>query len=406
MYTGICDMPLTDTWLKKNLGKERLDQHIETDQDGLSVRVSPKGKLTFQMRFRYKGKQARLDLGTYPNMSLKDARTELQKMKGILETGHDPRIYKKVEVHKITEAITFESLYRDWHKKYSIPNKKNAEQILRSFELYVFPKYGDLPCDQITLHMWLELLEEHFKKSPSITERILVNTKQCLDWGINRKLIELNPIRHITGKRDLNIKKNRTDRVLSDEELSLIFEICDQSRTSLKNIIFLKLCLFYGNRYSELRLALKSDFDFKNNTWTVPYENHKSGENKRNIVRPIIDEIKPLIKQGMDLSTSKYLFPHESEDKPMGRSGPTDMPYNFMQYARRHKNIEMKHWSMHDLRRTARTNFSAFTSRDIAELIVGHVMPGEQGTYDYYEYQNEMSKAYKKWWNKLKSLGY
>lgn len=46
------------------------------------------------MRFRYNEKQARLDLGTYPNMSLKEARAELQKMKGILEIGHDPRIYK------------------------------------------------------------------------------------------------------------------------------------------------------------------------------------------------------------------------------------------------------------------------------------------------------------------------
>ena len=39
------------------------------------------------MRFRYNDKQARLDLGTYPNMSLKEARIELQKMKAILERG-------------------------------------------------------------------------------------------------------------------------------------------------------------------------------------------------------------------------------------------------------------------------------------------------------------------------------
>ena len=88
----------------------------------------------------------------------------------------------------------------------------------------------------------------------------------------------------------------------------------------------------------------------------------------------------------------------------MGRSGPTDTPYNFMQFARKNFGVNMDHWSMHDLRRTARTNFSAFTSRDVAELMVGHVMPGEQGTYDYYDYQKEMSKAYKKWWKKLSNL--
>ena len=61
---------------------------------------------------------------------------------------------------------------------------KNADQYLRSFELYVFPKLGSIPAEQITLHMWLDLLEEQFKQSPSITDRILTNTKQCLDWGL------------------------------------------------------------------------------------------------------------------------------------------------------------------------------------------------------------------------------
>ena len=397
-------MPLTDTWLKKNLDRERSAQHVEADQAGLSVRVSPKGKLTFQMRFRYNGKQARLDIGSYPNTSLKEARIELQKMKGILETGHDPRIYKKVEFHKITDAITFERLFREWHEKYSIHNKKNAAQNLRSFELYVFPKLGGIPTEQITLHMWLDLLEEQFKQSPSNTDRILTNAKQCLDWAINRKLIEQNPIRHITGKRDLNIKKNKTNRVLSDEELSLIFRICSESRTSLRNVLFFKLCLFYGNRYSELRVARKTEFDFQKNAWTVPSENHKTGESKGNIVRPIIEEIKPWLQAAINLSNSEFIFPHENGKEPMGRSGPTDMPYNFMQFARKHYGENMDHWSMHDLRRTARTNFSAFTNRDVAELMVGHVMPGEQSTYDYYDYQKEMTAAYKLWWEKLKSL--
>ena len=175
-------MPLTDTWLKKNLGKVRDEQHVEPDRDGLSVRVSPKGKITFQMRFRYEGKQARLDLGSYPNLTLLQARQELQKMKGVLEVGHDPRVYKKLEVHKVMNALTFEELYLEWHEKYCVANKKNAQQQLLSFELYVFPRYGSLPADQITLHMWLELLEDHFEKSTSITDRLLTNTKQCLDY--------------------------------------------------------------------------------------------------------------------------------------------------------------------------------------------------------------------------------
>lgn len=398
-------MPLTDTWLKKNLGKVRAEQHVEPDRDGLSVRVSPKGKITFQMRFRYQGKQARLDLGSYPNLTLLQARQELQKMKGVLEAGHDPRVHKKLEVHKVANALTFEALYLEWHEKYCIVNKKNAQQQLRSFELYVFPKYGSLPADQITLHMWLELLEDHFEKSTSITDRLLTNSKQCLDWGVNRRLIDNNPIRHITGKRDLNIQKNKVDRILEDDEIALIWKICDKSRMALKNALFIKICLFYANRYSELRMAKKTDFDFERKIWTVPPENHKTGKyTKRPLLRPILPEIEPFIKQAMELNNSIYMFVNSGTREMYGQNGPGKLPYNVMQYARRHYGMEMKHWSMHDLRRTARTHFSRFTSRDIAELMIGHTMPGEQGTYDYHDYQKEMGVAYKQWWDKLESL--
>ena len=398
-------MPLTDTWLKKNLGKARVEQHVEPDRDGLSVRVSPKGKITFQMRFRYEGKQARLDLGSYPNLTLLQARKELQKMKGVLEAGQDPRVYKKLEAHKVTNALTFKELYLEWHEKYCMANKKNSQQQLRSFELYVFPKYGSLPADQITLHMWLELLEGHFEKSPSITDRLLTNTKQCLDWGLNRRLIENNPIRHITGKRDLNIKKNKVDRILEDDEVALIWKICDKSRMALKNALFIKICLFYANRYSELRMAKKTDFDFERKIWTVPPENHKTGKyTKRPLLRPILPEIEPFIRQAMELNNSIYMFVNNGTKEMYGQNGPGKLPYNVMQYARKHYGVEMKHWSMHDLRRTARTHFSRFTSRDIAELMIGHTMPGEQGTYDYHDYQKEMSIAYKQWWEKLESL--
>lgn len=398
-------MPLTDTWLKKNLGKARVEQHVEPDRDGLSVRVSPKGKITFQMRFRYEGKQARLDLGSYPNLTLFQARQELQKMKGVLEAGQDPRVYKKLEAHKVTNALTFKELYLEWHEKYCMANKKNSQQQLRSFELYVFPKYGSLPADQITLHMWLELLEDHFEKSPSITDRLLTNTKQCLDWGLNRRLIENNPIRHITGKRDLNIKKNKVDRILNDDEVALIWKICDESRMALKNALFIKICLFYANRYSELRMAKKTDFDFERKIWTVPPENHKTGKyTKRPLLRPILPEIEPFIQQAMELNTSIYMFVNNGTKEMYGQNGPGKLPYNVMQYARRHYGVEMKHWSMHDLRRTARTHFSRFALRDIAELMIGHTMPGEQGTYDYHDYQNEMGIAYKQWWDKLESL--
>jgi hypothetical protein len=60
----------------------------------------------------------------------------------------------------------------------------------------------------------------------------------------------------------------------------------------------------------------------------------------------------------------------------MGKSAPLALPYNIMQWLRRHEEYEMKHWSIHDLRKTARTNFSTLTEPHIAEIMLGHKLPG------------------------------
>lgn len=57
-------MALSDLWLKANEGKERRSLEERADRDGLGVRVTPKGRITFQVRFYYGGSQHRVDLGS------------------------------------------------------------------------------------------------------------------------------------------------------------------------------------------------------------------------------------------------------------------------------------------------------------------------------------------------------
>ena len=366
-------MALSDSWLKANSGKKREKRIEKTDRDGLSVRVTPHGKIIFQIRYRYSGKLARLDIGTYPLMALKDARTESQRLRARLEQGHDPRVIKQLEKQAIATADSVEDLFRHWYHAYCKKNKKSHHEILRSFELYVFPKIGKLPAEQITFHHWLDLLENRAQKTPSIAERILSNGKQMLKWAVRRRLISSNVIADINAVEDLNVKKGVGTRSLNDEEIKLTWLAVNKSRMSPKNKLFLKLCLFYGCRNGELRVSEKSHFDFDKAVWTVPAENHKLGKvTKKPLLRPIIPEVAPLIAEAFALSgDSQYVFTNRDAEKVMGQSAPIALPYGVMQYLRRHHNFEMEHWSVHDLRKTARTNFSTLTDPHIAEIMLG-----------------------------------
>ena len=97
-------MALPDTWLRTNDGRERAALEERTDRDGLAARITPKGKITFQIRLRYDGRQHRLDIGSYPAMSLKEARAETLRLNGRAEQGHDPRIVRLLEKQAILKA--------------------------------------------------------------------------------------------------------------------------------------------------------------------------------------------------------------------------------------------------------------------------------------------------------------
>ena len=399
-------MTLSDTWLKANSGKARAALEERGDRDGMGVRVTPIGKITFQLRYRYHGAPKRLDLGTYPLMSLKEARAEAQRLKAQHEQGRDPKIVRLLEKQAIFLADSIETLFRQWYEAYCTKNKKGHHDISRSFEIHVFPKIGALPAEKVTLYEWLDLLQKQAALRPGITDRILTNAKQMLKWGIKRRLIPANPLAEISASEDLQIKKVAGSRSLSGDEIVRVWRAIEQSRMATKNKLFLKLCLIYGCRNGELRLSEKTHFDFDKNVWTVPPENHKLGNStSKPLLRPIVPATALLLREAIALSgRGRQVFTNGGSIEPMGTSAPLALPYNVMQWLRRHEKYEMEHWSAQDLRKTARTNFSTLIDPHVAEIMLGHRLPGSWQIYDRYDYVQEQARAYAGWAERLDGM--
>lgn len=401
-------MAITDAWLRANSGKGRGGVEVFTDRDGLSVRASAKGKLVFQIRYRYAGRAKRLDIGSYPHMTLRAARSECERLRGELERGRDPKVVLMVERADLAGPGSFREVFEQYYQSYCAKHKKTHQQILRSFELHVFPALGAVPVAEITVHTWLALLEGVADKKPAIAGRLVSEIKLLYAWALRRQLVASNPMAAITARKDLGIKKQVNKRALSDDEVRLLWEALEHSRIAEKNKLVMRLCLFYGCRVGELRLAEKSHFDFDAMVWTVPPENHKTGVHTgRPILRPIIPQVVPWIERAMALSGSdRWMFTCADSSDPMGEQALLSPPYNVMQWVRRRKGVEMAHWSMHALRKTARTNFSRITSPFVAEVMLGHSLriTSEQGAYDFYDYLDEQRAAYAAWWDRLQGI--
>ncbi|KFF50481.1 integrase [Gammaproteobacteria bacterium MFB021] len=400
-------MPLTDAWLKAAHRKPRETPVEKADRDGLGARVTRAGKVVFQMRFRYGGKPARMDLGSYPAMSLKQAREEALRRRSQLEQGYDPRVARKLEQASISEAFTNEALVREWYRRYCEPQKAGAREILRSFELHVFPLIGSLPADQTTLRTWMELLETLAAEKPRIAERVLANAKQALKWGARRGITEQQPLASISAAEDLQVNRKRVaGRALTDRDLWLLWKALERSRMPLRSKLFVKLVLLYGCRPGELVGAQRSEFDFDAGVWEIPPERHKTGRKTgRALRRPIISEVAPLLREAMSLSLlPDRLFSGESRAVPLSDRSVLSFPYAVMGVASKQMGEEMAHWSMYDLRKTARTRWSQLAEPHICEIMLGHVLPGVWQVYDRYDYLDEQATAYRLWHDQVMRL--
>lgn len=398
-------MPITDSYLRSVNGKPQDKITTKADRDGLSVRISPKGKVVFQFRYRWNGKADRLDIGSYPATSLKEARDLTLFYRGELEQHRNPKVVKRVKKQDAIQAQTVESLIRCWWEKSLKTKQVNANLILRSFELYLFPQIGNLPHDETNIHVWLSVIEELSKKVPSIADRILRYSKTSHKWGIRRGLIQLEPLSNVNNQ-DIGVKSNQGDRVLSNEELVLLFQLIDAPKFNKRNALLIKLSLLLGSRVGELLGAELTDFDFEKEIWTIPPNKHKTGSKSgKPIIRPLIPQAIEFIKEALEISYSnKYLFSVASGNR-LTASGHAVMiqqlngkmaPY-FNNYTT---------WSIHDLRKTMRTGVSELTQPHVAEIMLGHKLPGIWQVYDKHIYLEEQREAYEKWWAKLAKIVY
>jgi len=106
-------MPLTDTALRKVKPTDKVQRLF--DGSGLYLEITPTGGKLWPQKYRFGGKEKRLAHGTYPEVSLADARERREAARKLLATGVDPGEHKKA-VRDATEerdANSFEVVARE-----------------------------------------------------------------------------------------------------------------------------------------------------------------------------------------------------------------------------------------------------------------------------------------------------
>ena len=110
-------MPLTDTAIR--CVKPQAKTRRLFDGGGLYLEVSPAGGKWWRWKYRFGGKEKRLSLGVYPDISLKSAREKRDAVRRQHAAGTDPGLTRKAERVAESGADSFETVAREWHTRLS-----------------------------------------------------------------------------------------------------------------------------------------------------------------------------------------------------------------------------------------------------------------------------------------------
>src|SRR5277367_4576210 len=111
-------MKLKDTTLKN--AKPREKAYKLFDGGGLYLEVQPSGGKYWRLKYRFGGKEKRIALGVYSDISLQEARERRDKARKLVANGNDPSELKK-EAKRLTAIKaenTVEAIAREWHEQH------------------------------------------------------------------------------------------------------------------------------------------------------------------------------------------------------------------------------------------------------------------------------------------------
>jgi integrase len=222
------------------------------------------------------------------------------------------------------------------------------------------------------------------------------------NYAIKRHMIEVNPAAAFEIA-DAGGKETARERALSREELIRVFQAMRVAKGfSIQNDITIKLLMLLCCRKMELCAASWSEFDLDKAIWSLPSERTKTGEGI-DIPLPKIAVEWLLDLKRMSCGSSWVLPARKMQNRMVPHIVESTLPVA-MSKLKPHL-VGMEWFTVHDLRRTARTHLAALgVDPVVAERCLNHKIKGVEGIYNRHQYFEERKDALNKWAGLLEAL--
>lgn len=243
-------MAIGDVKLRKLLGKSYTSPSELTDAEGLGAQVSPRGVITFQYRYRWKGSAQRISIGRYPSVLLQKARNIVAEFRKLYFAGVDP----KTSLHKEeVKSVTLKGCLNYWNENYMTASlSSKTQQLYQSTVMKVMEgAFSGVPIDQIATRQWVAFFTREEKANPRRARQVLSQPRSAISWCIRRQYVDSCAIMNIMPK-DFSVASAVGNRVLTYTELTKVWVGIKRSRAVTSNKLLHQMLILWGARISEL----------------------------------------------------------------------------------------------------------------------------------------------------------
>lgn len=311
--------PLTATQV--NNAKPKASMYKMFDGGGLFLQVNPSGGKHWKMKYRKNdGKEGLLTFGSYPAVSLEQARRMRDEAKSQKAVGVDPGVARREEKADRTHRAknTFEAVAREWMEVHSTKVKPQTLHIYRVLlDKSVFPLIGKRPIGTMKAPDFLELLRRMEEQGQLYSaKRISIVCGLIMRFAVATGRAEIDPMPSLRG----SLKAHKTKHLASTtdpKQVGRLLRTIDAYPGSFVVSCALKIAPYVFVRPGELQHARWEDIDFEACEWR--YTTSKT--NTPHIV-PLAPQVMAILKDLHDLTGhQEWVFPSmRQKGEPMGKT--------------------------------------------------------------------------------------
>lgn len=290
------------------------------DEKGLFLLIQPHGSKLWRIKYRFADKDQLLGLGSYPEVSLKQAREKRQKIREQVVAGIDPSAARKAAKAALAGEGSFEALAREWYEQFASGwTPEHAGRVWRRLEADLLPWLGKRPVQELEAPELLACLRRiQARGALETAHRALQTLSLVFRYGVATGRAQRDPAADLRGALP-PVRVKHFAAITDPKTIGALLRDLDGYEGSFVTRCALQLAPLLFVRPGELRQAEWPEFDLDSVEWRIPA--HKMKMRHAHIV-PLSAQALAILRELRALTgKGRYLFPGlRTADRPMSEN--------------------------------------------------------------------------------------